>query len=335
MSATFDDTSIMPNAAAIATAQTAITLYNDEMPAARRAVYVNYATKLLPFSLAVIFLVWLFIFGMDGASPNFRSILLTVTGIGSYYFGSMLWTHVHAPVTGLRQHTRDKLIPHLFGFVENVSYSNGREPRFMARLPAKTVVQYTRIVYDDAVRGRYAGTEFELCEMHFFNKAGKSETETFRGVVFQFPLATVFPGEMVITRRRTSWDKFWWGSPQDRHLVEIVTGDTWTDGSYEVKTDNRSAGMPLARANLPKLLRWLETTWDSGAPKIVLKAQDGYLLLPSRKNFFELPPNGVVLDYRSHAEPMVRELVALVATANLVRLAFEPAPPVRKPETEA
>lgn len=330
--ASLDDTSIMPNAAAIATAQTAIKLYNDEMPAARKEVYVNYATKLFPFGLAVAFLVWLFIFGMDGASPNFRSVLLTAIAIGSYFFGSMLWTHVHEPVTGLRQYTRDKLIPQMFGFVENVSYSNGREPRFMSRLPAKTVVQYTRIVYDDAVRGRYAGTDFELCEMHFFQKAGKSETETFKGVVFQFPLTTLFPGEMVITRRRTNWDKFWWGSPQDRHLVEIVTGDTWTDGSYEVKTDNRSAGVPLARANLPKLLRWLETTWDSGAPKIVLKAQDGYLLLPSKKNFFELPPNGVVLDYRAHAEPMVRELVALVATANLVRLAFEPAPPDEKPE---
>lgn len=330
--ASLDETSIMPNEAAIAVAQSAIKVYNDEMPAARKQVYVNYVTKLFPFGLAVAFAVWLLIFGMDGASPNFRSILLTVIGIGGYFFGSMLWTHVHEPVTGLRQYTRDKLIPQMFGFVENVSYSNGREPRFMARLPAKTVVQFTRIVYDDLVRGRYAGTDFELCEMHFFQKAGKSENETFRGVVFQFPLTTQFPGEMVITRRRTSWDKFWWGSPQDRHLVEIVTGYTWTDSSYEVKTDNRTAGVPLARANLPKLLRWLETTWDSGAPKIVLKAQDGYLLLPSKKNFFELPPNGVVLDYRAHAEPMVRELVALIATANLVRLAFEPTPPVETPE---
>ena len=330
--ASFDDTSIMPSAAAVATAEAAIKVYNDEMPAARREVYFKYATQMAPFILAVAFLLWLIVFVMTSASSNFRGVLLAAVAFGGFHFGSMLWKHVNEPVTGLRQYTRDKLIPQLFGFVENVSYSNGREPRFMSRLPARTVVQFTRVVYDDAVRGRYSGTDFELCEMHFFQKSGKSENETFKGVVFQFPLTALFPGEMVITRRRTKWDKFWWGAPQDGHLVEIVTGDTWTDGSYEVKTDNRKAGVPLARANLPKLLRWLETTWDSGAPKIVLKAQDGYLLLPSKKNFFELPPNGVVLDYRAHAEPMVRELMALIATANLVRVAFEPAPPVEKPE---
>jgi Protein of unknown function (DUF3137). len=331
MTAPFDETAIMPDATAIATAKAAIKDYNDEMPAAQRAVYVNYITKLLPFALGVAFLVYLFLYVMVDLHPKVRGFLLGATGLGGWFLGRKLWEHVNGPVTGLRQHTRDRLIPQLFGFVENVGYTNGRAPRFSDRMPAESVMQYTRIEYDDAVRGRYEGTEFELCEMRFFFKAGKSEGKTFEGIVFQFTLPVPFPGEMVILRRRGKWDKILWGRPNDRHLTEIASGDRWTDDNYEVKTTNREAGVPLARANLPKLLRWLETTWNTNAPKIVLKRNDGFLFLPSTKNFFELPGNGVVLDYAAHAEPMVRELVTLIATASLVAKAF--VPPAAEPPT--
>lgn len=322
----------MPNAEAVAVVEAAIADYNAEMPAARRAVYLNYATKLLPFGLAVAAFFWLVVFGMTGASSNIRGILLAGGGIGAWYFGDMLWKHVHEPVTGLRQYTRDRLVPKMFGFVDAIAYANGREPRFMARLPAKSVVQYTRVEYDDSVRGTYGGTDFELCEMRFFHKAGKSEAQTFEGIVFQFPLAAPFSGEMVIIRRRGKWDKFLWGTPADRHLSEIASGDRWTDDNYEVKTDNRHAGLPLARANLPQLLRWLETTWHDGAPTIALKGADGFLFLPSKKNFFELPSADVALEYRAHAEPMVRELITLIATANLTARAFAPPAAVAEPE---
>ena len=42
-------------------------------------------------------------------------------------------------------------------------------------------------------------------------------------------------------------------------------------------------------------------------------------LLPVTKNFFELPGISTPLDYKAHIEPIVADMVALLATASLVR----------------
>ena len=54
------------------------------------------------------------------------------------------------------------------------------------------------------------------------------------------------------------------------------------------------------------------------------EGRDGFLLLPVTKNFFELPGISTPLDYKAHIEPMVADMVALLATASLVRKVGQP-----------
>mgnify|MGYP003493992859 FL=1 len=56
----------------------------------------------------------------------------------------------------------------------------------------------------------------------------------------------------------------------------------------------------------------------------MLSKDDIFLLVPSKRNFFELPPIGTDVDYGAHVEPMVRELAMLLATGGLVRKAVMP-----------
>jgi hypothetical protein len=42
-------------------------------------------------------------------------------------------------------------------------------------------------------------------------------------------------------------------------------------------------------------------------------------LLPTFKDFFELPPPSTPLDYKAHVEPIIADMASLIATAALVR----------------
>ena len=51
--------------------------------------------------------------------------------------------------------------------------------------------------------------------------------------------------------------------------------------------------------------------------RIALNQRQCYLLVPTKKDFFELPPIGVPLDFERHVQPMIADLMTLLATARL------------------
>ena len=96
------------------------------------------------------------------------------------------------------------------------------------------------------------------------------------------------------------------------------------DETYEFRTDNAGAARPLVSGRLAKALQWLGETWPGEPARVALEGRDGFLLLPVTKNFFELPGISTPLDYKAHIEPMVADMVALLATASLVRKVGQP-----------
>ena len=93
------------------------------------------------------------------------------------------------------------------------------------------------------------------------------------------------------------------------------------DRVHSVRSDNPSAAKALVDGNLGRALNWLARAWPDGVPRLILSKDDIFLMVPSEKNFFELPSIGTDVHYEAHVEPIVRELAMLLATGALVRKA--------------
>ncbi|WP_353644976.1 hypothetical protein [Mesorhizobium sp. WSM2239] len=91
------------------------------------------------------------------------------------------------------------------------------------------------------------------------------------------------------------------------------------DENYEFRTNNIAVAQPLVTGRLAQALQWLGETWPDEPVRLALENRDGYLLIPEKKNFFELPPISEPPDYKRHIAPMIADMAALLATAALVR----------------
>jgi hypothetical protein len=138
-------------------------------------------------------------------------------------------------------------------------------------------------------------------------------------VVLAFQTIAPFPGLLVATHKANMVTSFFRGLFGDGDLEEITSGVAALDENYEFRTDNPTAAQPLVRGRLAQALQWLGETWPDEPARVALRGEDGFLLLPSSKDFFELPPTSEPLDYRKHIEPMIADMATLLAIAALVR----------------
>lgn len=228
------------------------------------------------------------------------------------------------PATKLRQSFRERVLPLVLGFIRDVRYSNATTPDSFDRLPRQATGSFNRQSFDDAVAGKYEDFPFELYEAELSQKAGKSSQTVFKGVVVAFETITPFPGLLVASRRAGQVSKFFRDMFGTGGLEEVQCGVPAIDDLYEFRTDNADAARPLVSGRLAKALQWLGETWPGEPARVALEGRDGFLLLPVTKNFFELPGISTPLDYKAHIEPMVADMVALLATASLVRKVGQP-----------
>jgi hypothetical protein len=231
-----------------------------------------------------------------------------------------LYLRAMKPADDLRQSLRDRILPVVFSFVEDVRYQHGVKPDSFDRLPREALAPYMQRRFDDFIRGRYDGFPIELYEADLWEGSGASKKTAFRGVVVAFEPAAPFPGVLVATRRAGPVAGFLRGIFGHR-LVDVQSGDADLDGVYEFRTDKPDMALPLVRGRLAKTLKWLGETWPKEPARIALTASDGFMLLPQAKNYFELPPISKPLDYKAHVEPMIADIAALLAAASLVRKA--------------
>jgi Protein of unknown function (DUF3137) len=316
----FDDAIIMPGPEARTRAVLAVADYNAARPASQMAVYRNIGLFLVPGGLLFAWIAWLIVTSGGGKNSP-QTFLLAGMIMALVWGGPKLWAWVWEPATDLQQGARDRIMPQVFGFVENLRYRHGFTPDFMAAMPAKSIVRHTRIQHDDMITGAHGGVAFSLAECTFWMHEGKSEKKEFQGAVFHCKAPQSFPGLLLVSKKLSSASRFWWGGPDDKHVPEVFPADSLVDRTHSVRSDNQAAAKALIDGNLGQALRWLDRAWSDGVPRLILSKDDIFLMVPSEKNFFELPSIGTDVEYEAHVEPIVRELAMLLATGSLVRKA--------------
>ena len=233
--------------------------------------------------------------------------------------GGGLWL-AHRPSATLQQSLRDRLLPSLFGFVGEVEYSYATKPFTVDYLPPAALPGYARIEYGDVVRGRHKWMRFELFELHL-RDAGKGGGNTvFDGVVVSFEIPTEFNGLMMATPRMGAFSTFFRDLFHGK-LTELKSGNELLDAGYEFRSDNPAAAKPLIEGPVGTVLAGLGRDWRE-PPRLALSNKIGFLLLPTSKDFFELPGVETPASYEGHIEPMIAELSRLLDAALLVRRAM-------------
>jgi hypothetical protein len=163
---------------------------------------------------------------------------------------------------------------------------------------------------------------FEAFEARFAYKVRKhSEQEVFRGVVLAFQLEKPFPATL-IARTRTSvsgFTRFMQGLFGSGALEEVLTGDPRVDSAYEFRCDNPIRARQLVSPDFTHALDELGSAWPDAPSRIAIAKETGFVLLPTRRSFFELPELARECDYESHIQPMVHDLMLLIDIAKQVR----------------
>ena len=308
----------MPREEVIAAIRKDIEQYEIERQLAYRQV--QWRVPVFLGGLAVLVLVLAYAFN-SFASPYEQWLSTPHVFLYIGAFVAAIWAYYMAmrPATELRQSFRDRLLPIIFAFVEDLRYRNGWTPDSFDRLPRQAVGSFNRQTFDDVLVGKYEGFPFELYEVTLAQKSGKSESTVFKGVIAAFETGTSFPGLLVAAKRAGSVTRFFRDLFGSGDLEEITSGAPDLDEAYEFRTDNAASAQPFVAGKLAQVLRWLNETWPGEPARVAWKGRDGFLLLPLTRNFFELPGISQPIDYKAHVEPLVADMVSLLATASLVR----------------
>jgi len=313
-----DARDLMPSEAVIASIQKDFDLYEGER--GRAVSQVSWQMPLFFFLLAIVAVVML-LFVNDFSDPSERwvSKLHIALYCGVLGGGVLAYRLGMKPATDLQQSFRAYLLPVILGFVGDVTYRHGVKPISFARLPREATGDFTRYHFEDVISGTYQGFPFELYETHLKRKRHGTDT-VFKGVILAFEQVTPFPGLLVATGRAGPVSQLLRGVFGGK-LEEIVSGMHMLDGVYEFRTDNVEAARPLVSGRLAQALESLDETWGHDPVRVALHGDDGFLLLPSAKNFFELPDISAPVDGKAYVEKTVAEMALLLAIAALVRKA--------------
>ncbi len=319
MDQAFDEASVMPDAAALETVHRAIDAYNEERPARELAMQQR-VTIVMGGFVVVAGCILLLLFN-SGMKDGFG----LVCG-GVFFVGWSLYQQCLKPARAFQQDLRDRMLPVIFGFVDRVQYSKGTTPRFMERFPKQALMKYASATHDDAVSGVYENLRFMLSETEL-TTGGKNKTVLFKGVIFHFIRDNSFPGILAATKRPGGFQKFVENFFSTGPLNVIESGDPRADASHEFRTNNMTAAKPLVEGDMVSALDYLSGVWPTDVVRIALSDHECFLLVPSKKNFFELPDIAHDINFEADVMPMIRDMVTLLVTARLVsHIGIEPPP---------
>lgn len=309
---TVDEAALMPKEGSLDALHGAVAEYNAARPKVARDMYVTVTLLLgvyLLFSVLVLYLV------ATQIEEDWTFVTLAALIVG----GTFVWKFAVAPAKRFQQTLRDRMLPLVFGFVDEVQYVHGATPRFIAGMPGKEFVQRDRAVHGDMIAGVHEGLAFTLSETELSTGSGKSRQTTFKGVIFHFLREEEFPGLLIAARKPNAVHRFMRDLFGGSRLALVTSGNVEVDVSHEFRTDRAEAATPIVQGTLAKALDYLASVWRDDAVRLALTGRECYLLVPTRKDFFELPPVDTPIDFDRYIRPMIRDLVTLLATAQLVR----------------
>ncbi len=309
---TVDEAALMPKEGSLDALHGAVAEYNAARPKVARDMYVTVTLLLgvyLLFSVLVLYLV------ATQIEEDWTFVTLAALIVG----GTFVWKFAVAPAKRFQQTLRDRMLPLVFGFVDEVQYVHGATPRFIAGMPGKEFVQRDRAVHGDMIAGVHEGLAFTLSETELSTGSGKSRQTTFKGVIFHFLREEEFPGLLIAARKPNAVHRFMRDLFGGSRLALVTSGNVEVDVSHEFRTDRAEAATPIVQGALAKALDYLASVWRDDVVRLALTGRECYLLVPTRKDFFELPPVDTPIDFDRYIRPMIRDLVTLLATAQLVR----------------
>lgn len=316
-----DVNAFMPDEAALASLKTDLEEYNrqrlDAAQQSRSRLWVFLA------GYTVVFLAVLFFIGSQTRDGIFSGF-----GVVALVFGALAYIFVYgfamSPAIKLQQSFRDYLIPRIFGFIDEVKYQRGGVPTTHDYIPKAAIGTFNRQSFDDSIRGKYDVMGFEAFEATYSYKAGKNTSQIFRGIVVAFQLPQNFPGIVVATKAVGNVSRFMRDLFGRGGLEPVTTGDAAIDQTYEFRSNNPRDAISLINPRFIEALDDLRDLWPEAPSRVAISEGSGFVLLPTKKNFFELPKIWVACDYASHIEPLVHDMVGLLRVATLVRGAVSP-----------
>jgi hypothetical protein len=311
MDTMIDEAALMPREAALEDLRAAVAAYNGERGTVANTMYVN---VLLLFGGYVVLAGILGYIAFTQIDKDIVGIVLGVLIFG----GTVVWRYALAPSKRFQQTLRDRMLPLVFGFIDEVQYVHGAEPRFIKTMPGKELVLRDRSEHGDMIAGRHDGLAFTLSETELVTGSGKSRSTTFKGVIFHFIREQEFPGLLLAVRKPNAVQLFMRDFFGGGSLALVTSGNPEVDASHEFRTNRPEAATPIVQGALAKALDYLATEWRDDVVRLALSGRECYLLVPAKKDFFELPPVDTPIDFDRHIRPMIRDLVTLVATAQLV-----------------
>ncbi|MBX9466313.1 MAG: DUF3137 domain-containing protein [Aquamicrobium sp.] len=247
-------------------------------------------------------------------------ILLFGGGFAAIAGGVALYRFAHRVGVDTQQGFRDHILPVIFGFVDGLRYSHGYEPGSFRRLPAALKGDYNHSEFGDVITGRLDGRHFEICEMSLSRRSKSSTVVLFKGVALCCSVRDSFPGTLVAVRKPEPSLMQPFNDLMQAlsgllggERLETVFSRTPLDRAYEFRSDRREEARALFEGGLGDVLGLVNARWQRGSPRLAVRHSEFFLLLPSDKDFFELPPLERPVDYRAHLEPMVRDFATLLA----------------------
>ena len=306
-----DEAALMPKEAAREALGVAVTAYNAARPEVARHMHIRILLifgGFLVLAAIVLYGIW----------TSGKGDLLGIAAGVLIVLGGFVWKYVTGPAKRFQQGLRDRMLPLVFGFVDEVQYVHGATPRFMGTMPGKELVPRDRNQHGDMIAGRHDGMVFTLSETELSTGSGKSRQTTFKGVIFYFQREQEFPGLLVAARKPGAVHRFMRDLFGGSSLALVTSGNPEVDASHEFRTSRAEAATPLVQGTLARALDYLATEWRDDVVRLALTGRDCYLLVPAKKDFFELPSVDTPIDFDRNIRPMIRDLVTLLATAQLV-----------------
>ena len=198
-------------------------------------------------------------------------------------------------------------------------YCHGQQPSFLEHLKRMKLISFTSSENVDIISGTHEGMGFEMVETKLILGSGKHKETVFSGIIFRFDLEKEFPG-MLVAAKRGNWlqratREFWRTGPVD----ELPSGNRQLDETHEFHSDNFAAARPVIAGPLTSVLTWLGNKWGGGDVRIALSHNEGYLMLPAKRDYFSLPELTQDVRYEWDVEPIIREMATLLAVAHVVR----------------
>jgi hypothetical protein len=307
----FDEASIMPDAAAMETVHAVINEYNAQRPDMLHRMQGRRMLMVLPYSvLCLLILVGVL---MSVERPTFLGFLIPGMGVVGWF----LWKEANQPMAEFRQTLRDRMLPVIFGFAGRIRYENGIVPKFMQKLPKPGLIRYNAAYHDDLVSGVYEGMDFTLGEVRL-TTGGKNEQDIFKGVIVYFNPPHPFDGRLFAAKKLYGFKAFVDDIFADYSLENIRSGFGELDASYDFRTDHPEAATGLVVGPIAHALNYLSEAWPDDTVRLALMGGDAFLMVPTRKDFFELPDMKEDIHFERDIRPMIRDLVTLLAVAQLV-----------------